>query len=137
MRGEETTVEAGAPGGWRLRLSGADSKALLLGLLVLFLAASIYVTWEEDRRVEREARAMYLQQHKHTQSLLGVVINNQQQTFKMLDDSRRESKGDIAEITYVLTLTPSARESLRLEMPSSLRRRIGFNGGDRRIGGTR
>ena len=113
-----------APGGWKGRLEGIDTKAVLLGLLLLATSIMVGYQWHLDRLSDEEARKGYLNQHKITQELLKNVIANQKAIIDMVGESRRYAREDIGEMTYILTLSQQRREGLQLEMPQSLRQRL-------------
>ena len=122
--GNGSAVEVTAPGGWKARLVGGDTKIILLGLLFIVGVAGIVVSVEEDRRTAREERGKFSDQHKVTQTLLGTVIANQRAIMDQIREQQSNSRDELGEITYILTLSPDQRDRLKLEMPMSLRRKM-------------
>lgn len=125
---EETGSAELAAGSWKVIFRGIDTKIVLLVVLILVISAGVTYQWDQDRRLDRErdrdSRTMYLEQHKITQGLLNSVIANQKAIIDIITANGLATKEDIAEMTYVLTLTQQRREALRLEMPHTLRRKI-------------
>ena len=117
-------VEVNAPGGWKAKLTGADTKIILLGLLFIAGIGTMAYNFEEDRRTGREERGKFADQHKVTQTLLGTVIANQRAIMDQIREQQSNSRDELGEITYILTLTQEQRDRLKLEMPMSLRRKM-------------
>ena len=119
-----SAVEVTAPGGWKARLVGGDTKIILLGLLIIVGSAVIVYNFEEDRRTGREERGKFADQHKITQTLLNTVITNQRAIMQQISDQQSNNRDELGEITYILTLSQQERDRLKLEMPSTLRKKL-------------
>ena len=119
-----SAVEVTAPGGWKARLIGGDTKIILLGLLFIVGVAAIVFNFEEDRRTARDERGKFVDQHKITQALLQTVITNQRAIMEQIKEQQANSRDELGEITYILTLSQQERDRLKLEMPSSLRKKV-------------
>ena len=119
-----SAVEVTAPGGWKARLVGGDTKIILLGLLIILGAAVIVYNFEEDRRTSRDERGKFADQHKITQTLLNTVITNQRAIMQQISDQQSNNRDELGEITYILTLSQQERDRLKLEMPSTLRKKL-------------
>ncbi len=119
-----SAVEVTAPGGWKARLIGGDTKIILLGLLIIVGVGAIVFNFEEDRRISRDERGKFADQHKVTQTLLGTVITNQRAIMDQIKEQQSNNRDELGEIIYVLTLSPDQRDRLKLEMPSTLRRKL-------------
>lgn len=124
-----SAVEVIAPGGWRARLIGSDTKAILIGLLIIVAGAVMFYNFEEDRRTAREERGKFSDQHKITQTLLQTVITNQRAMMEQIREQQSNSRDELGEITYILTLSQDQRDRLKLEMPMTLRKKL--NGSQR------
>ena len=124
MQDETGSAEVEAPGGWKARFTGIDTKIVLLAALIVVCLGIVIWAWHEDRIQDAAQRKLFVDQHKITQTLLSTVITNQSVVIDLIKDSQRASKDDIGEVTYMLTLDQKRRESLRLEMPMSLRRKL-------------
>jgi len=118
------SLEFSAPGGWRARLSGIDTKIVLLAILVALVAGGLTYQWYLDKQIDRESRDLYVGNHKITQTMLSTVITNQAAIIAVVKESRLGSKDDINEILYLLSLDQKKREALHIEMPSSLRQKL-------------
>ena len=125
---ENGEIEGSGPGGWKVRLSGIDTKVVLVALLISVIFGVTAFQWSIDREVDKAARLNYSDQHKITQSMLSSVITNQRAIIDLVkeskDESRQSSKEMTNEISFMLSRTQSQREALKLEMPQSLRRKI-------------
>lgn len=119
-----SAVEVTAPGGWKAKLIGGDTKIILLGLLFIVGVAAIVFNFETDRRADREERGKFVDQHKVTQALLGTVITNQRAMMEQIRDQQSNTRGELSEITYILTLSQQERDRLKLEMPGTLRKKL-------------
>jgi len=111
-------------GVWRARLSGIDTKIVLLAILIVLCLGVFGWVVIENRKLDDEARQSYLGQHKATQNLLMNVIENQTSILKMISATQQGTKDSTNEISYVLSLDQKQREALRLQMPFSLREKI-------------
>ena len=120
-------LELSAPGGWRAKLTMIDTKIVLLAILVALSAAGIAYQWYVDKQTDREARAVFVENHKITQSMLSTVITNQAAIIAVVKESRIGSRDDINEILYLLSLDQNKRAALHLEMPDSLRKKLRGN----------
>lgn len=121
---EQGTMELGN-GSLKARLTGIDTKAVLLGILMVLAVGIFAVIVQDTRRIDEEARKGFSLQHKVTQDLLSVVIKNQSELITLVKDSQQITKDGSGEITYMLTLDQTSRERLRLQMPQSLRQKVG------------
>ena len=121
---EGSAVEVSTPGGWRAKLFGMDTKVVLLGMIIVLGTGMIFWNFEEDRRTSREERNKFGDQHKITQALLSQVITNQRAMMEQIKEQQSNSRDELGEIIYVLTLSQQERDRLKLEMPNTLRRKI-------------
>ena len=121
---EGSAVEVSTPWGWKAKLFGMDTKIVLLAIIMLLGTAMVVWNFEEDRRVAREERGKFGDQHKITQSLLGTVITNQRAMMEQIKDQQANNRSELSEITYILTLSQQERDRLKLEMPNTLRRKL-------------
>lgn len=109
---ETGTVEI-EHGAWKGKLSGIDTKAVLLAVLIVVCLGVFAWVVADGRQWDSESRKAYLDQHKVTQSMLSTIIENQ-----------AKAQGDIGEISYILSLDQASREKLNLQMPETLRRKV-------------
>ena len=121
---EDMTAEVEAPGGFRAKLSGIDSKLVLLLLLIMTVLGSAAYQWNEDRIASRIWRSDSIERDNITQSLLVTVITNQAALTKIVNDSSMANANNISEVTFLLSLPQEKREALKLEMPRSLREKL-------------
>ena len=121
---DSSEVEVASPGGWKARLTGADTKIILFALLLLCCVAAVGYMWDQDRKIDAEEYRIFKENHKITQALLGSVITNQNVIMDQLKQERRASSSEIQEMIYVLTLSQDKRERLNLQMPQSLREKV-------------
>ncbi len=122
-REELGSVEVSA-GSWRAIFRGIDTKIVLLAVLFLVGLAGVAWNWNEDRRLDRDSRALYLEQHKITQAMINSLAKSNEGLTAIINESRQESKESVGEVTYMLTLDQRKREGLHLEMPYSLRKKL-------------
>jgi len=121
---KEGTLTVHAPGGWWARFVGMDTKILLLALVLtgMFLVAAY--EWEQDRRATKERTAIFLSAHNTTQAMLQQVLTTQAAIIDLYKQSAMDRRDDVGEIVYMLSLPQTKRESLRLDMPEKLRRKL-------------
>jgi len=131
--GDETEISIGyGPAYAKAKGPAFDMRlALLVALLLTIIAVGFFFVWTEVRqhdRAEVELSKQYLANHKLTQDLLTQVINNQAKIISEIAFSNKEIKTAVEEsgasTAYVLTLTQSQREALKLEMPRLIRERV-------------
>ena len=111
-------------GSWKAIFRGIDTKIVLLAILFIVGLGAVAWNWNQDRRIEREARTAYLEQHKITQSMIVALTKSNEALAASIIESRRNTQETINEVTYMLTLNQKNRENLRMEMPYSLRKKI-------------
>ena len=117
-------VEVRTPGGWFGRLSGVDTRTVLM-LIVISISTAL-VLWEFDRaRHQHEQDSLrFLEQHKLTQQLLGSIVSNQTAVINEVKHAAAESSEVSQSVIYVLTLNQAERERLKLTMPPALRKQM-------------
>lgn len=124
VRNIETGVFELSHGTWRAKLAGIETKTVLLAFILLACVAFFWYVTAEGRRLDSEARADYLAQHKTTQAMLQSVIVNQRAILQSITEAKAQGSEQASEFTYVLTLPQAKRDALKLEMPYSLRKRL-------------
>ena len=82
--------------GLRARVRGHD--IIVVVLVVMLFGAVGYLVWDHDHRSEER---------------IGALIDNQRKVIE-----------EVSALTYVMTLTPDERASLRLTMPAALREKL-------------
>lgn len=117
-----------APGGWRARLSGIDTKIVLFTILFICSTAFIIYEMERGKMDDKESYKGFSEQHKTTQMLLKQVLQTQDSIIELYKVSNAERREDINEMVYILSLPQNKREELKLEMPNNLRKKLNGNG---------
>lgn len=110
---EEESFELTVPGGWGAKIKGFGTDQVLMGFLMLVCLGFFMYTVMVGRALDVEARDLNMQQHLQTQK-----------TITELAKIQKETQAQLEELTFILTLDPKKREALRLEMPSTLRRKL-------------
>lgn len=115
------TIENGvlelSHGNWNAKLAGVETKTVLLAFILLACVGFFWYVTSEGRRIDADYRTDYLAQHKITQSLLERVI-------VITTEAQKLSYEQINEVVYVLTRDQKQRDALKMEMPTSLRRKL-------------
>ncbi len=119
------TLKVSGPGGISAKVTGIDTKLVLMVILVIGLIAYIAWTGYQKQQWDMSAQRLYLEQHKIDQTMINTVITNEVAILQLLQSTA--SKDDMDSVTYVLALTQARREALRLEMPPGLRRKLNGN----------
>ncbi len=117
----DTSAEIHVPGGWKAKLSGPNTATIIVCLVIVVCigASTAFLVWAAMKDAER-----FLAAHSMTQTLLGNVISNQSLIISEVQKSNDASASQGEAITYVLTLTQSQREALKLTMPHVLRKQL-------------
>ena len=116
-RRQEETAEVELPGGWKAKISGVDSIHMVTIILVI-IATALFL-WDSTEKSRYSS-----DQHKAFSEILGNVIINQAAILKEVQQAAiTTSEGDKA-IVYMLSLSQSERERLKIDMPKSLRQQV-------------
>ncbi len=115
---EKLTFEAQTPGGWRGRVTGGDSKMVLLVLLIIICFAAVIFQADRNAQMAKERETenarMFLSQHAATHA-------NHVRIIALLGEGQVKASRQMDVMTYVISLDNDARKSLRLQEPDELR----------------
>lgn len=123
---QDNGIEFTAPGGFGAKLKGSAWSAKEVVLIIAILMSTVFLSWE---RVQ--SNSTFLSQHQITQKMVADVMTNQSALVREVALVSKEVRVGNEVQTYVLALSQSEREKLKLTMPESLRSRSAIPRGDK------